>query len=331
MRRIRLGRNGPEVSVLGLGCMGMAGGYGPADDAESIATVHAALEAGVTFLDAGDFYGHGHTELLLRGALKGSRRDRAFIAIKFGAQRSADGKSLGDDGRPNSVKNFLAYSLKRLGTDHVDLYQPARLDPDVPIEDTVGAIADMVRAGFVRHIGLSEVGAKTIRRAQAVHPIAALQIEYSLMSRGVENEILPTLRELGIALTAYGVLARGLISDTARASQAVGEIRSRQPRFAKENFEKNLALVGALQAIAKAKGCTTAQLAIAWALSRGNDVLPLIGARRRDQLKEGLGALDVTLSPDDIARIERAIPSQATAGERYAPAVLAHMDSEHAH
>ena len=287
MRKIRLGRNGPEVSAVGLGLMGMAGGYGPAHDAESIATIQAALDAGVTLLDAGDFYGHGHTELLLRDALKGGRRERAFIAIKFGAQRSADGKFLGDDGHPNSVKNFLAYSLKRLGTDYVDLYQPARLDPAVPIEDTVGAIADMVKAGFVRHIGLSEVGVKTIRRAHAVHPIAELQIEYSLMSRSVEKEILPTLRELGIALTAYGVLARGLISDTARASQTVGEIRSRQPRFAKDNFEKNLALVSALQAIAKEKGCSTAQLAIAWVASRGTDIVPLIGARRRDQLKEG--------------------------------------------
>lgn len=329
MRRIRLGRNGPEVSALGLGCMGMAGGYGPADDAESIATVHAALDAGVTFLDAGDFYGHGHTEMLLRDALKGGRRERAFIAIKFGAQRSADGKFLGDDARPNSVKNFLAYSLRRLGTDYVDLYQPARLDPAVPIEDTVGAIADMVKDGFVRHIGLSEVGAKTIRRAQAVHPIAALQIEYSLMSRGIETEILPAFREAGIALTAYGVLARGLISDTARISQSVGEIRGRQPRFAKANFEKNLALVAALQAVAKDKGCTIAQLAIAWVASRGPDVLQLLGARRRDQLHEGLRALDISLSPDDVARIDKAIPPQAVAGERYAPAVLAHMDSEH--
>ena len=331
MRKIRLGRNGREVSAVGLGCMGMAGGYGPADDAESIATVHAALDAGVTFLDAGDFYGHGHTEMLLRDALKGGRRERAFIAIKFGAQRSPDGKFMGDDGHPDSVKNFLAYSLKRLGTDYIDLYQPARLDPSVPIEDTVGAIADMVKAGFVRHIGLSEVGAKTIRRAHAVHPIAELQIEYSLMSRGVEQQILPTLRELGIALTAYGVLARGLISDTARASQSVGEIRSRQPRFAKENFERNLALVDALQAIAKEKHCSTAQLAIAWVASRGDDVMPLIGARRRDQLQEGIGALDVTLSPDDVARIEKAVPANAAVGERYGAAVMAHMDSEHAH
>jgi len=316
---------------VGLGCMGMAGGYGPADDAESIATVHAALDVGVTFLDAGDFYGHGHTEMLLRDALKGGRRERAFIAIKFGATRSADGQFMGDDCRPTSVKNFLAYSLKRLGTDYVDLYQPARLDPKVPIEDTIGAIAEMVKAGFVRHIGLSEVGARTVRRAHAVHPIAELQIEYSLMSRSVEKEILPTLRELGIALTAYGVLARGLISDTARASQSVGEIRSRQPRFAKDNFEKNLALVSALQALAKEKGCTTAQLAIAWVLSRGMDIMPLIGARRRDQLKEGLGALDVSLSQRDLARIEQAVPADAVAGTRYVPAAMAHMDSEHAH
>ena len=330
MQMVRLGRNGPPVSAVGLGLMGMAGGYGPADDAESIATIQAALDAGVTLLDAGDFYGHGHTEMLLRDALKGGRRERAFIAIKFGAQRSPDLKFLGDDGRPNSVKNFLAYSLKRLGTDHVDLYQPARLDPAVPIEDTVGAIADMVKAGYVRNIGLSEVSAGTIRRAQKVHPIAALQIEYSLFSRGIEKEILPAVRELGLALVPYGVLARGLLSDNARASAAAdSEIRTRQPRFAKDNLPRNLALVAALQAIAKAKGCTTAQLALAWVRSRGPDVIPLIGARRRDQLKEGLGALDVTLSEGDVTRIERAVPPGAAAGERYVPGVLAHMDSEH--
>jgi len=330
MQMVRLGRDGPQVSAVGLGCMGMAGGYGPADDGESIATIRAALDAGVTLLDAGDFYGHGHTELLLREALQGGRRGRAFIAIKFGALRSPDGKFLGDDGRPDSVKNFLAYSLKRLGTDYVDLYQPARLDPSVPIEDTIGAIADMVKAGYVRHIGLSEVSAKTIRRAQAVHPIAALQIEYSLFSRGIEKEILPTVRELGIALVPYGVLARGLISDSARNSAGVGEIRTRQPRFSKENLARNLALVEALQTIAKYKGCSTAQLAIAWVRSRGADIVPLIGARRLDQLKEGLGALAVTLSPDELARIEQAVPPSAVAGERYQPAVLAHMDSEHA-
>ena len=329
MRSVRLGRGGPEVSELGLGCMGMAGGYGPADDGESVATVHAALDAGVTFFDAGDFYGSGHVELVLRDALKGGRRDKAFIAIKFGAQRSPDGRFMGDDGHPHSVKNFLSYTLKRLGTDYVDLYQPARLDPDTPIEDTVGAIADMVKAGYVRHIGLSEVGAKTIRRAAKVHPIAALQIEYSLLSRSIEAEILPTIRELGIALVPYGVLSRGLLSDTAGASQSVGEIRSRQPRFQPGNFEKNIALVNALKAIAKEKGCTTAQLAFAWVRSRGDDIVTLIGARRRDQLKEGLGSLGVTLSTADLARIEQAVPKGAAAGERYMPAVMAHMDSEH--
>src|SRR5712692_4781536 len=276
MRMVRLGRNGPDVSEMGLGCMGMSGGYGPAEDAESIATIHAALEAGITMLDTGDFYGSGHNEMLIREALKAGKRERAFIAVKFGAMRGPDLKFLGDDGRPNSVKNFLGYSLQRLGTDHVDLYQPARLDPAVPIEDTIGAIADMVKAGFVRHIGLSEVSAKTIRRAHAVHPIAALQIEYSLFSRGIEKEILPTVRELGLALVPYGVLARGLLSDNARASQAAAsEIRTRQPRFSKENFPRNLALVAALQAIAKDKGCTTAQLTFAWMRSRGPDIVPL--------------------------------------------------------
>src|SRR6516162_3195122 len=242
MRLVRLGRNGPDVSEMGLGCMGMSGGYGPADDAESIATIRAALEAGITMLDTGDFYGSGHNEMLIAEALKGGKRERAFIAVKFGAMRGPDLKFLGDDGRPNSVKNFLAYTLRRLGTDHVDLYQPARLDPTVPIEDTIGAIADMVKAGYVRHIGISEASAKSIRRAHAVHPIAALQIEYSLVSRGIETEILPTIRELGIALVAYGVLSRGLISDSAPASQHAGEIRTRMPRFSAENFPRNMAL-----------------------------------------------------------------------------------------
>jgi len=241
MRLVRLGRNGPDVSEMGLGCMGMSGGYGATDDAESIATIHAALEAGITMLDTGDFYGSGHNEMLIAEALKGGKRERAFIVVKFGAMRGPDLKFLGDDGRPNSVKNFLAYTLRRLGTDHVDLYQPARLDPTVPIEDTIGAIADMVKAGYVRHVGLSEASAKSIRRAHAVHPIAALQIEYSLVSRDIEKEILPTIRELGIALVAYGVLSRGLISDGAPASQHAGEIRTRMPRFSAENFPRNMA------------------------------------------------------------------------------------------
>jgi aryl-alcohol dehydrogenase-like predicted oxidoreductase len=309
--------------------MGMAGGYGPADDAESIATIQAALDAGVTLIDAADFYGAGHTELVLREALKGGRRQRAFIAIKYGAMRDPDGKGLGDDARPSATKNFLAYTLKRLGTDHVDLYQPSRIDPQVPIEDTVGAIADMVKAGYVRHIGLSEASANTIRRAQAVHPIAALQIEYSLFTRVVEKAILPAVRELGIPVVAYGVLSGGLISDRAQASRSVGEIRSRKPRFFAENFARNQALVQALAAIAKEKGCTTAQLAIAWVCSRGEDLIPLIGARRRDQLKEGLGALDLALSAEELARIAQAVPPDAVAGTRYLPAAMAHLDSEH--
>jgi aryl-alcohol dehydrogenase-like predicted oxidoreductase len=329
MRPVQLGGDGPAVSELGLGCMGMSGGYGPADDAESIATIHAALDAGITMLDTGDFYGSGHNEMLIREALKGGRRERAFVAVKFGAQRGPDGKFLGDDGRPQSVKNFLAYSLKRLGTDHIDLYQPARLDPTVPIEDTVGAIADMVKGGYVRYIGLSEASAKSIRRAHAVHPVAALQIEYSLLSRNIEKEILPTVRELGIALVAYGVLSRGLISDNAQASRDSGEIRTRMPRFSAENFPRNLALVRALAAIAREKNASTAQLAFAWIRSCGTDIVPLIGARRPAQLAEALGALDVTLTPADIARIEEAVPGGAVAGTRYLPAVLAHMDSEH--
>jgi aryl-alcohol dehydrogenase-like predicted oxidoreductase len=328
MRKFPLGRNGPAVSGFGLGVMAMAGGYGPADDTESVATIQAALDAGISLIDTGDFYGHGHTELLIREAIKGGRRHRAFIAVKFGAQRSPDGKFLGDDARPHAVKNFLGYTLKRLGTDYIDLYQPARVDPNVPIEDTVGAIADLVKSGHVRHVGLSEASAATIRRAHKVHKIRALQIEYSLMSRDIEREILPTLRELGIGLTAYGVLSRGLISDTAQASQNVGEIRGRMPRFAAENFQRNLNLVAALKAIAAEKGATTAQLAFAWVRAQGDDVFPLIGARRVTQLTEALGAAELKLSADDLQRIARAMPADAVAGARYMPAVLSHMDSE---
>src|SRR5262245_1067469 len=329
MRTRRLGRNGPVVSELGLGCMGMSGGYGPADDAEGIATIQAALDAGVTLVDTGDFYGAGHNEMLLREALKGGRRERAFIAVKFGALRAPDLKFLGDDIRPIAVKNFLGYSLKRLGTDYIDLYQPARVVADVPIEDTIGAIAEMVQAGYVRHIGLSEASAATIRRAHATHPIVALQIEYSLMSRGIEQEILPTVRELGIALVAYGVLSRGLISDGAQRSQRAGEIRTRMPRFSAENFPRNLALVEALRAVARQKGVTMAQLAFAWVRARGDDMIPLVGARRREQLNEALGALALDLDASDMAAIEQAMPSEAVAGGRYLPAILAHLDSEH--
>ena len=331
MQQIKLGRHGPMVSAFGLGCMGMSGIYGPAEDAKSIATIHAALDAGITVIDTGDFYGMGHNEMLIRDALRGGKRDRAFIMVKCGSLRSPDGKIVGDDARPQSIKNFLSYSLRRLGTDHVDLYQPSRVDPQVPIEDTIGAIADMVKAGYVHHIGVSEASAKTIRRAAAVHPIAALQIEYSLFTRGIEREILPTLRELGIALVAYGVLSSGPISDRAQAAKtAPSELRTRRPRFFAENFSKNIALVEALGQIARDKGVSTQALAFAWVKSRGDDVMPLIGARRRDQFKEALRAAALKLSADDLTHIEQAAPAGAVAGTRYMPGVMAHMDSEHA-
>ena len=331
MQQLKLGRNGPTVSAFGLGCMGMSGIYGPVDDQESIATIHAALDAGIALIDTGDFYGMGHNEMLIREALKGGKRERAFIMVKCGSLRSPDGRIIGDDARPQSIKTFLSYSLRRLGTDYIDLYQPSRVDPAVPIEDSIGAIADMVKAGYVRHIGLSEASAKTVRRAQAVHPIAALQIEYSLFSRGIERDILPTLRELGIALVAYGVLSNGLISDRAEAAKtAPSELRTRRPRFSAENFSKNIALVEALGKIARDKNVSTQVLAFAWVKSRGDDVAPLIGARRCDQLQEALRAADLKLSADELARIERAAPATAVAGARYLPAVLAHMDSEHA-
>ena len=334
MQTTTLGRGGPVVSRAGLGLMGMSGIYGQADDQESIATIRAAIDAGITLLDTGDFYGMGHNELLLRDALRGGiPRDSVFIQVKFGGQRAPSGAFIGHDASPAAVKNSLAYTLTRLGTDYVDLYQPARLDPRVPIEDTVGAIAEMIQAGYVRHIGLSEVGADTIRRAHAVHPIAALQIEYSLMSRGIEAEILPTVRELGISVTAYGILSRGLLS-SGTARLAPGDPRTRFPRFAGENHARNLELLAALEAIAAKKGAgevggaTAAQLAIAWVAYRGEDIIPLIGTKRRDRLAEALKALDLTLSADDLAEIEAAVPAGAVAGDRYEPAGLATLDSE---
>ena len=325
-----LGSTGPRVSALGLGCMGMSDFYGPADEAESIATIHAALDAGVTLLDTGDYYGMGHNELLLREALRSRDRDGVALSVKFGLMRAPDGAIVGIDGRPAAVKNSLAYTLRRLGTDHVDIYRLGRLDPAVPIEDTVGAIADMVKAGYVRHVGLSEAGADTVRRANATHPIADLQIEYSLLSRGIEAEILPACRELGIGVTAYGVLSRGLLSGHWSRDRAVadGDFRRTAPRFSGENLDRNLALVEALRALADAKGATVAQVAIGWALSRGPDVVPLVGARRRDRLAEALGALQVELTADDLAQIERAVPPGAAAGDRYHAPQMAVLDSE---
>jgi aryl-alcohol dehydrogenase-like predicted oxidoreductase len=327
METTTLGRGGPVVSRAGLGLMGMSGIYGQADDHESIATISAAVDAGITLLDTGDFYGMGHNELLLRDALRKIPRESVFIQVKFGGQRDPSGAFIGHDASANTVKNSLAYTLTRLGTDYIDLYQPARLDPQVPIEETVGAIAEMIEAGYVRHIGLSEMGADTIRRAHAVHPIAALQIEYSLMSRGIEARILPTVRELGISVTAYGILSRGLLS-SGTARLAPGDPRARFPRFSGENHARNLELLAGLEAIAEDRGVTAAQLAIAWVASRGDDIIPLIGTKRRDRLTEALQALDLTLSADELAAIEAAVPSGAVAGDRYEAAQVAALDSE---
>ncbi|WDV51548.1 aldo/keto reductase [Streptomyces coeruleorubidus] len=332
MRTRTLGTTGPQIFALGLGCMGMSALYGEADRAESIATIHAALEAGVTLLDTGDFYGMGHNEMLIGEALRSApaeRREQALVSVKFGALRDPDGGWSGYDGRPAAVKNFAAYSLQRLGVDHIDVYRIARLDPDVPIEETVGAIAELVEKGYVRHIGLSEVGAETIRRAAATAPVSDLQIEYSLISRGIEDEILPTTRELGIGITAYGVLSRGLISGhfTADRQLGAGDFRAMSPRFQGDNLRHNLNLVEALRKIAEQKGVSVAQIAIAWALSRGEDIVPLVGARRRDRLTEALGALDVTLDAADLAAIEEAVPPGAAAGDRYPAAQMAHLES----
>jgi len=327
----QLGNEGPIASALGLGCMGMSDLYGvPPERAESIATIRAALDAGITLLDTGDFYGMGDNEMLIAEALQGYPRDKMMISVKFGSLRDPAGQWLGVDGRPAAVKSALAYSLRRLRTDYIDVYRPARLDPNVPVEETVGAIAEMVKAGYVRYVGLSEVGTATIRRAAAIHPIADLQIEYSLLSRGIEESILPVCRALGIGITAYGVLSRGLISghwDKDRRASG-GDFRAISPRFQGENLSQNLSLVEAIRFVAQGKGATVAQIAIAWVLSRGNEIVALIGARRRAQLEESFGAVDVRLTPEDIAALESAVPKNAACGDRYARAQMAHLDSE---
>jgi aryl-alcohol dehydrogenase-like predicted oxidoreductase len=326
----KLGKTGPEVSAIGLGAMGMSSGvYGPADRDESIATLHAALDAGINLIDTGDFYGMGHNEMLLGEALKGVGRDRYLLSVKFGAQRDPAGAFLGFDGRPAAVKTALAYSLQRLGVDHIDVYRPARLDPSVPIEDTVGAIAELVKAGYVRHIGLSEVGSETLRRAAAVHPIVDLQIEYALVSRGIEDDILNTTRELGIGVTAYGVLSRGLISGHATSDvSAPGDFRGHSPRFQGENLTRNLELAERMRAAAAEMGLTPAQAAIAWVAAKGADIVPLVGARRRDRLAEALGALKTPLTPEQVEALEAAVPKDAVSGNRYPDAQMAMLDSE---
>ncbi|WP_293882099.1 aldo/keto reductase [Sphingomonas sp.] len=324
-----LGKGGPTVSTIGLGCMGMSGMYGPADRAESIATIHAALDAGVTLIDTGDFYGMGHNELLIAEALKGVPRDRYLLSVKFNALRNADGAFLGFDSRPKAVQNFLAYSLQRLGVDHIDIYRPSRLDADTPIEDTMGALADLVTAGRIRHIGLSEVGVDTLRRAVAVHPVCDLQIEYSLISRGIEDRILPTARELGIGISAYGVLSRGLIGGNwSKDSGGKGDARGHSPRFQEGNVEANLSLVEALRTIGEARGASVAQMAIAWVMHQGADIVPVIGSRRRDQLTNALESVDIALSTEELATIEATFPRGVAAGDRYAPALMSTLDSE---
>ena len=322
-----LGANGPQIFPLALGCMGMSGTYGPADENESIATIHEAIDRGVNLIDTGDFYGMGHNEMLVGRALKG-RRDKVFISVKFGALRGPDGSWLGYDARPAAVKSFLAHTLSRLGVDQIDVYRPARLDSSVPIEDTVGAIADMIKAGYVRAVGLSEVGPKTIRRAQAVHPIADLQIEYSLVSRSPEAHIFPVLQELGIAVTAYGILSRGLLTGSKPTSKR--DIRNHFPRFVGENLTRNQAVIEALKKVAAEKGISPTQLAFAWVLAKGNNMIPLMGPRTRAQLIDTLGALDVKLTPEDLKQIENAIPAAGVAGTRYGEPQMKQLDSEQA-
>ncbi len=327
MQKRKLGKAGPEAGGLGLGCMGMSGTYGPSDRAESIATIHAALDAGMDLLDTGDFYGMGHNEMLLGEALQGVPRDKYRLSVKFGAMRGADGSWVGYDARPAAVKNFLAYSLNRLGVEYIDIYRPARLDPNVPVEDTIGEIKRAIEAGYVRHIGLSEMGSETVRRAASVHPICDLQIEYSLFSRDIEGGVLKTCRELGVGITAYGVLSKGLLSNHAPKA-GEGDMRRMLPRLSGENLGKNAALVEELGRVAGQKGVSVAQIAIAWVMAQGREIVPLIGARTRARLDEALGAANVVLSGEELAAIERAVPKDAVAGTRYAAAQMAHLDSE---
>jgi aryl-alcohol dehydrogenase-like predicted oxidoreductase len=327
MNMRKLGANGPVVSQVGLGCMGMSGVYGPADEEESILTIHEAIDQGINLLDTGDFYGSGHNEMLIGRAIQG-RREKVILSVKFGGMRTPAGMFSGFDGRPVAVKNFAAYSLKRLKVDYIDLYRPSRLDAAVPIEETVGAIADLVKEGYVRYAGLSEVSAATVRHANAVHSISDLQFEYSLVSRGIEPEILPAVRELGIGVTAYGVLSRGLLSGAKVSGPQ--DFRARFPRFAAEHAQNNAKLAATLERIARERQVTAAQLAIAWVMQQGEDIVPLLGSRTRTQLREALGALRLNLSPEEWRQVAVAVPEESVAGTRYDTRQMAMLDSEKA-